>query len=277
VTGDVVVLSDANTYMDRGAARRLAQWFAEPAIGVVCGRLSLVDASKSKNADSLYWKYETFLKKCESRLGALLGANGAIYALRRELFHPIPDHTIVDDFVIPLQARLRTGCGIVYDSKAVAREQTPPSIAAEFGRRARIGAGGFQSIGWLWGLLHPRQGWIAFTFLSHKILRWLCPFFLIGMLASNILLADDPFYRGWLAAQVAFYALALVAGHLPARWKLLKPLRLTTMFASMNLALLVGFWRWLRGRQRGTWQRTERPAETLAPVPSLREEARIEN
>ena len=161
-----------------------------PGVGAVVGRLVLTDPRSGSNADGLYWKYETFLKRCEGRLGALLGANGAIYAIRRDLYVPIPPETIIDDFVIPLLAKLRSGCAIVYECDAVAREETPADVSSEFHRRARIGAGGFQSIGMLWRLLDPRRGWVAFTFFSHKVLRWFCPFFLIGLLASNALLWD---------------------------------------------------------------------------------------
>jgi cellulose synthase/poly-beta-1,6-N-acetylglucosamine synthase-like glycosyltransferase len=260
LAGEVVLLSDANTYTDRGALRHLVRWFRDPDVGVVCGRLVLTDPRGGRNADSLYWKYETFLKRCESRLGALLGSNGAIYAIRRRLFEPIPRQTILDDFVIPLQAKLRTGCAIVYDCEAVAREETPPDVRAEFRRRSRIGAGGFQSIGLLWRLLDPRRGWVAFTFLAHKVLRWLCPFFMLGLLLSNALLGAEPFYRSALAGQVGFYALSLLATLVPGRFRALKPLRLTTMFTSMNAALLLGFWRWLLGGQSGTWERTVRLA-----------------
>src|SRR5206468_1277835 len=97
--GEVVILSDANTFTDPDAARKLARWFADPAVGAVCGRLVLTDPATGRNADGLYWKYETFLKKCEGRLGALLGANGGIYAIRRDAFDPIPADTLVDDFV----------------------------------------------------------------------------------------------------------------------------------------------------------------------------------
>ena len=263
-TGEVLLMSDANTEIDPAAARRLARWFVDPAVGAVVGRLVLVDPKTGRNADGLYWKYETFLKRCEGRLGALLGANGPIYAIRRELYEPIPPSTIVDDFVIPLLAKQRTGCGIVYDREAIAVEETAPDVRAEFGRRARIGAGGFQSIGLLWRLLNPLRGWVAFAFLSHKVLRWLCPFFLIGALVTDLALALEgrPPYRALLAAQVAFYGLALLLAVVPSRAAALRPLRLTTMFASMNAALLVGFWRWVRGRQKGTWMRTARVGET---------------
>jgi cellulose synthase/poly-beta-1,6-N-acetylglucosamine synthase-like glycosyltransferase len=261
VRGEVVLLSDANTDIAPGALRRMVRWLRRPRIGVVCGRLVLRDPQTGRNVDSLYWKYETFLKKCEGRLDALLGSNGAIYAIRRALFDPIPNDTIVDDFVIPLRAKLRTGCGIVYDSDAVAWEQTPADLGAEFHRRSRIGAGGFQSIGLLWKLLDPRHGWVAFTFFSHKVLRWLCPFFLVAALVSNSFLWEEPFYLGCLLGQLGFYIVSLLAASVPARPKFLKPLRLTTMFTAMNAALLVGFWRWLRGSQAAAWKRTARLAE----------------
>lgn len=260
VRGEIILLSDANTHIDPAAARALVRWFRDPRVGAVVGRLVLVDAASGRNADGMYWKYETFLKRCEGRLGALLGANGAIYALRRELYVPIPPSTIVDDFVIPLLAKLRTGCRIIYDCEAIAVEETAPDLGAEFHRRARIGAGGFQSIGMLWRLLDPRRGWVAFTFLSHKILRWLCPFFLIGALVANVLLWHEPLYRLLLAAQAVFYLGPLIVTVIPDRARVARPLRLAAMFTSMNAALLVGFWRWLSGGQRAAWKRTARAA-----------------
>jgi cellulose synthase/poly-beta-1,6-N-acetylglucosamine synthase-like glycosyltransferase len=266
LTGEVVLLSDANTQIDPAAARKLVRWFRDPSVGAVCGRLVLTDPETGRNVDGLYWKYETFLKRCEGRLGALLGANGAIYAIRKGLYEPIPAGTIVDDFVIPLLAKQRTGCAIVYDCEAVAREETAPDVGAEFHRRCRIGAGGFQSIGMLRGLLSPRRGWVAFTFLSHKVLRWLCPFFLVGMLATNLLLANRTPYQVLLAGQAALYVAALTGALLPGRSRVLKLLRVATMFVSMNVALLVGFWRWLGGRQKGTWRRTARAAQPRGAV-----------
>ncbi|MBY0527660.1 MAG: glycosyltransferase family 2 protein [Gemmataceae bacterium] len=269
VRGDIVVLSDANTHIEPGAVRCLARWFRDPTVGVVCGRLVLTDPASGHNADGLYWKYETFLKKQEDRLGALLGANGAIYALRRELHEALAAEAVVDDFVIPLRARLLTGCRLVYDAAAVAQEETPPDLRAEFHRRARLGAGGFQSIALLWRLLHPRHGWIAFSFLSHKILRWLCPFFLLGLLASNLCLLDEPLYFWAQSVQLCFYGLAVLTpwlDWLQGGQHLLKPLRLPALFTSMNAALLVGFWRWLRGRQNGAWRRTTRPSEAQGVV-----------
>jgi cellulose synthase/poly-beta-1,6-N-acetylglucosamine synthase-like glycosyltransferase len=262
--GQIVVLSDANTFTDPAAVRNLVRWFADQSIGAVCGRLVLTDPATGGNVDSLYWRYETFLKKCESRLGALLGSNGAIYAIRRKLYVPIPQDTIVDDFVIPLLSRLRHGGRIIYDAQATAHEETAPDVVGEFRRRCRIGAGGFQAIGMLWKLLNPLRGWVALAFFSHKILRWLCPFSLIGLALLNILLLGRPIYRDIFCAQAAFYVICLIGWVAPGRSVPVRLLRVGAMFVAMNAALLVGFWRWLSDTQRGAWQRTARSSEITA-------------
>jgi cellulose synthase/poly-beta-1,6-N-acetylglucosamine synthase-like glycosyltransferase len=269
LASDIVVFSDANTSMAPTAIRNLVRWFVDPGVGVVCGRLVLRDPSTGRNADGLYWKYETFLKRCEGRLGALLGSNGAIYAIRRNLYAPIPDDTIIDDFAIPLLARLRTGCRLVYDAEAIAHEQTAAAQRGEFERRARIGAGGFQAIRLLWKLLDPRRGWIACAFFSHKILRWLSPFCLLGALVASLLLCGHPLYRAALLLQVGFYAGSVIGAALlqaasPGPNPFLRVARAGQMFTSMNVALLVGFLRWLARRQTAAWAPTARLAETRA-------------
>jgi cellulose synthase/poly-beta-1,6-N-acetylglucosamine synthase-like glycosyltransferase len=261
---ELVILSDANTQIERDAARTLARWFSDPRVGAVCGRLVLTDPATGKNADGLYWRYETFLKKCEARLGALLGSNGSIYAIRRQLYVPIPPNTIVDDFVIPLLAKLRTNFRIVYDCDAVASEETAADIRGEFQRRARIGAGGFQAIALLWRLMSPARGWLAFAFVSHKVMRWLCPLALLAMLVSSTAAAfTAPAYRLALIAQILFYLASLAAALLP-RARSLRPLKLATMFTSMNAALAVGFCRWVGGVRSGAWERTARAVEVAA-------------
>ena len=256
--GSLAVLSDANTMMEPSAVRRLVRWFQDPQVGVVCGKLVLTDPVTGTNVDSLYWRIETLMKRSEGKLGALLGANGGIYAIRRSVFQGVAHDTIVDDFVIPLLARVRTGCAIIYDESAIAYEETPPEIAVEFRRRARIGAGGFQSIAVLWPLLDPRKGWIALTFASHKVLRWLCPFFLLGLAAANLVLVDSGFYGVSLVVGIVLASVALLGQYLPLRSSAGRALRMTTMFATMNAALLVGFFRWASGRQRAAWDRTAR-------------------
>jgi cellulose synthase/poly-beta-1,6-N-acetylglucosamine synthase-like glycosyltransferase len=260
--GDIVILSDANTHMAPDAATRLASWFTDADVGVVCGRLVLTDTHSGRNVDGLYWKYETFLKRCESRLGALLGSNGAIYAIRKNLFPNVKPGTLIDDFVIPLEAKRQSRCRIVYDTSAVAYEETAPTVLAEFRRRVRIGAGGFQSIGILWQLLSPTHGWVALTFFCHKILRWACPFLLIGMLLSSMMLVMQGTYAWSLWLQLMFYTFAFLGNWaVPNNPRFLRLLRLPTMFTTMNLALLFGFFRWLKGGNTGIWTRTNRSGE----------------
>lgn len=255
---DVLVLSDGNTFTEPDSVRKLARWFADPSVGVVCGKLVLVDRATGHNVDGLYWKIETALKSREAVLGGLSGVNGAIYALRRSLFVPLPPNTIVDDLVLPFTMRLTHGCRLLFDQDARALEDTAPGLGDEFNRRARIGTGGFQSLAVLWRLLDPRRGWIAFTFFSHKVLRWTCPLFLIVLFVSSAALSAHPFYRASLFAQIAYYLVAVV-GSRPGTWERLPRLvRLALMFHAMNSALLVGFWRWLRGTHSGVWQRTDR-------------------
>lgn len=257
-TADILILSDANTFLDPDAARLLTRWFEDPTIAAVCGRLNLIDPATGRNADGLYWRYETFLKLHESRLGALLGANGAIYAIRRELLAPIPRGTIVDDFVIPLAAKLRTGSRLIYDPAAIAHEDSAPDLRAEFRRRVRISVGGWHSLLTLWPLLSPAHGFTALALWSHKVLRWTCPLALIAAVASSLALSSRPLYAALTIAQLLFHTLCITAALSPPAPTAARVLRLAGMFFSMNLALLVGFASWLRGNHTGAWQRTAR-------------------
>jgi glycosyltransferase involved in cell wall biosynthesis/cellulose synthase/poly-beta-1,6-N-acetylglucosamine synthase-like glycosyltransferase len=271
LTAEIVVLSDANTSMQSDAVRRLARWFGDRQVGVVVGCLVLADPKTGHNVDGLYWKYETFLKRMDARLDALVGANGAIYAIRRSRFVPIPCDTLVDDLVLPLLMRLNAGCDIVYDQAVLAFEETAADVAGEFKRRRRIGAGGFQSLRVLWPLLWPSRGWIAFTFLSHKVLRWLCPFLLLGALALNLPLAGNPLYRSTLWLQALLYVGACAGAMAPGSGVLVRLLRLATMFACMNGALLAGFWQWVGGAGGGAWERTARtPGDGVRALANVR-------
>jgi cellulose synthase/poly-beta-1,6-N-acetylglucosamine synthase-like glycosyltransferase len=255
--GEIVVFSDANTMTRSDSIKQLVRHFRDERVGAVCGRLELIDPGSGQNVDGIYWKYENFLKGCEGRINGLLGVNGGIYALRRNLYQPLPANAIVDDFLVGMRVHLN-GRRLIYDPTAIALEETPTTIGQEFHRRTRIGAGGFQSLQWLWPLLAPSRGWIAFTFWSHKVFRWLCPLFMIGCLVANIGLAARPIYRVLLIGQLGFYFTAVVGMGWLTEIRLPRLLRLPGMFVSMNVALLVGLWRSLIGIRGGTWKRTER-------------------
>lgn len=257
-TGDIVVLSDANTQIDAQAIRKLVRHFTDPTVGVVCGRLRLYNPKKSGYEESGYWLYESFLKLREGRRGAVMGANGGIYAIRKKLFAPLPRETIVDDFVVAMRC-LQRGYRVIYDPEAVAVEETTENYARERVRRIRIAAGNFQSLGLIGNLLDPRHGFVAFAFFSHKVLRWLVPFLLaFAFLANLSLLGSGALYQATFAAQLAFYWMALVGFAVRLPGPLGAVASAARYFVEMNIGMAQGFVRWLRRTQKPTWERTAR-------------------
>jgi cellulose synthase/poly-beta-1,6-N-acetylglucosamine synthase-like glycosyltransferase len=256
-TEDVLVFTDANTFFKPDTVEKLVRHLANPDVGCVCGELRLVSEA-GDNQDHIYWRYERLLKFFESRIGALLGANGGVYALRRADYEAIPPDTIVDDFWVSMQV-VEAGKRCVYDPEAVATEVTPERMADEFKRRVRIGKGNYQALGRFAGLLHPRHGWLAFAFLSHKVLRWLVPHCMVLSLVCNVLLAaQNGSYGGLLLLQVVFYASAAVGWYSSRHGTTPRALRLPLFFVSMNWGLLMGFWQFVRGGSSGVWARSAR-------------------
>ncbi len=255
--GEVLVFSDANTLLHRDAIHHLVRHFRDPVIGAVCGELRFVTPEGMLRNEGLYWRYETALKILESRMDSVLGANGAIYAVRKELFPSLPPGIITDDFVVPMKVRSR-GFRVIYDPEALAMEESPSTVKDEFRRRMRIGAGNWQALWHCRALLLPWKGFVSFAFWSHKVARWFTPFLLLLGLAANLLLMSNMVWRGVLAAQLAFYAAAALGSALRRSGLPIGPLRLAFYFVVINAALAVGLVRGLLGAQSGTWQRTAR-------------------
>jgi len=256
--GEIVVLTDANTRIDAKALRKLTRHFRDPRVGAVCGRLRLFNPARRTYEESAYWLYESFIKFYEGKHGAVLGANGGIYAIRKSLFLPLAPETIVDDFVIPMRI-LQAGHSVLYDPEALAFEETTEDYQREAGRRARIAAGNFQSLRWVGALLAPGEGFVAYALWSHKLLRWVAPFLMIAAAASNLLLLTHRWAWLTLVAQLGFYGLAV--GGARGLWRHGTLRRLGSVahyFTRMNLALLVGFWRFARNSQGAAWERTAR-------------------
>jgi cellulose synthase/poly-beta-1,6-N-acetylglucosamine synthase-like glycosyltransferase len=256
--GDVLVLTDANTDFERDAIRRLVQPLRDPAVGLVCGRLRLHTPLGAPVAEGAYWRLESLLKLYESRRGCVMGANGAIYAVRKHLFPPMPEGTVVDDFVAALRVLL-SGYEVRYEPEAVAHEETAPDHAGEYKRRVRIAAGCFRAMGQYSDLLSPRHGFTAFALWSHKVLRWIVPHALIVALVTNAMLAsEDRFYAALLVVQCAAYLVAALGllGAAPRHLRVVADA--AAHFVEMNVALFVGFVKYSRGAQGQTWSRTER-------------------
>lgn len=251
-THEVLVFSDASTLFAPDALRQLTRHFAVPRVGVACGILRFQGGAEFQQTEGVYWRYEKALRVMEARLGATLTASGAIYALRREAWRPLSADVMIDDFVVPLNAR-RAGYEVVFDPEAVATEFAADSVADEFARRVRLAVGSFRALGLL--SRTPLSAFTALAFFSHKVLRWVLPFLMLGLLLSSALLFTHPFYRAALVAQLVFYGWAL-AGFLfrermaPVRYSLIGYFLL-----AINLAFLVGFVQFLSGRQEVRWKR----------------------
>lgn len=210
-TGEFVVFSDANSMYDRQALRYLTAPFTDPKVGYVVGYQRYIAEPQSavSSSENAYWQYETALKEAESRLGSVVGGDGAIYAFRRSLWIPLKDDDI-SDLVLPLRI-VSQGYSGVYERRAVCDEHTAADFGGEFRRKVRIVNRSLRGVLRVPQTLNPfRVGLFAGQLFVHKVLRWFVPFLLISLFASNLLLLDvsPPLFQLFLAAQVAFYALA---------------------------------------------------------------------
>jgi len=249
----ILVFSDAATMFRPDAVRQLVRHFAAPRVGVACGALGLRGGDEFSRTEGVYWRYEMSLRLMEARLGATLTASGAIYALRRECYRPLTPDDLIDDFVVPMRART-LGFEVVFDPEAQALEVAGESVRDEFTRRVRIATGSFRALREL--VQVPLAPLACLAFFSHKVLRWVLPFLLIGLFAANLALVDrGPFYQAMLAAQGAFYLWAGVGFLFGERVRRLPLALLCYFLVTINIAFLVGFLRFLGGRKETAWQR----------------------
>ncbi|MEO8443859.1 MAG: glycosyltransferase family 2 protein [Gammaproteobacteria bacterium] len=260
--GDILVFSDANAIYDRSALRHLASNFADPVVGAATGesryRIEADDASTE--AENRYWTYELWIKGLESELGSLVGADGAIYAVRRALYTDLAASDL-SDFVNPMQVVGR-GYRNVYESRAISYEGGAEGFDAEFRRKVRIVNRAWRATVKLRRLLNPwRHGFFALQFLSHKVLRWFVPVFLLVTLAANLWLAPGSlFYSVTLAAQVVLYAAALAGMLLERRGHAVRLLNVPYYFCVVNVASLLGIGQALTGRTYTTWNSSRPPS-----------------
>jgi cellulose synthase/poly-beta-1,6-N-acetylglucosamine synthase-like glycosyltransferase len=256
-SAEILVFTDANTMLDRNCVRNLVRHFADPRVGAASGEeVRVAGAGANAGGESLYWRYESALKFLENRLNCSLGGNGAALAVRYSLFHPVKQ-SIVEDFQIPLEIRFK-GHRVVYDPEAIAVEEIAPTFAAQFSRRVRIGAGNYQTLFTHLDYLNPFRGLLAFSFLSHRVLRWCVPVLLLLALVCSFALVNHPKFAVITAAQCTFYVMAALGYWLRKTrrrsWLLAGPL----YFCAMNLALLLGLFRYLAGSQTLAWNPTPR-------------------
>jgi len=254
--GEIFLFSDANTMFEPSTVKKIVKHFSDSSVGGVCGELILSTDRKfvGEVGEMSYWKYESWLKKMESDYKTLIGATGAVYAIRKSLFRPLPSNkAVTDDFLIPLEV-VRKGYRVLYEPDAKAYEEPLSNVADEFQRKVRIGASNFNGISEFTDLLKPKYGFVAFALWSHKIIRWFVPFLLIIILSSTIILSfQHDFYLLILKIEIVFIVLALFGFLFEVKNKSLGILGFPYYFIAMNLALFVGFIRFLRGSQSPSW------------------------
>lgn len=257
--GEIILFSDANNDYNPDAVRALISNFAEPSVGGVCGIKHIHDARdrESSKGDSLYWRYESAIKLAESRLGSITNGDGEIFAIRRVLYEPMDEMVINDDAELTLRI-VQKGYRVLYEPGAESYEYASIDIRDDFFVKVRMVAGGFQTIARHAAFLFPPRNWFTFAFLSHKVLRWTAPIFLITMLAASLALAAAPLYASFLGLQLGFYGLATIGWLLRGRGFMPTVIYVPFYFCAMNTAAFFGLVRHLRGAQQVQWRKAKR-------------------
>src|ERR1051326_7255771 len=249
--GDVIVFTDARQKVALDAVRLLMENFSDPTVGCASGELILGDSNSGESVKGvgLYWKVEKMVRQLESLSGSIVGATGALYAVRRSLVSNLPAETILDDVYIPMTVVSR-GFRVIFDERAHAWDLPDRGSHDEFYRKVRTLSGNYQLVWFAPWLLSPNNP-IRFEFVSHKLLRLLVPFALVAVFLSTLQL-QTPIYRIALVFQLAFYSLALLS-LLPFKLgRLALAADAAFTFVLLNAAAAAAFYKFITGR-RPAW------------------------
>lgn len=265
INSDIVVFTDANTFLNKDAIRQLVQHYQNPKVGAVAGEKKIqVDeyADASSSGEGFYWKYESALKKWDYELYSNVGAAGELFSIRRSLYQPVETDTIIDDHMIAMRIAEK-GYIIAYEPAAYAIETASADTKEELKRKVRIAAGGMQSILRLKKSANPFYNpLLTFQYISHRVLRWtVTPFLMILLLIANLVIVwqgASLFYQIVLVAQVFFYLMA-GAGYLFEKRNIkFKPFFIPYYFCLMNYAVIAGIFRYFRKQQSAAWEKSKR-------------------
>jgi biofilm PGA synthesis N-glycosyltransferase PgaC len=264
VKTEVVVFTDANTFLNPEALVYLCRHYADLKVGAVAGekRVAIEDSTDATAGEGFYWKYESKLKAWDSELHSVVGAAGELFSIRKSLYEPVAPNSVLDDFMISMRIA-EQGYLIVYEPEAFALESSSANITEELKRKIRIAAGGIQSVLWLKSLLNPfKFPVLSFQYISHRVLRWtVTPFLMILAFALNLVLvlngaATIYIVLFWL--QVFFYVSAYAGKIIEDRKLRLKLLFVPYYFCMMNYAVLAGIIRFAFGEQSVIWEKALR-------------------
>ena len=253
-TGDVTCLTDANCALAPGSLSAVAAYFSDPGVGIVSGAKTVSGSGGRATGEGLYWRFEAMVKTAESDLGVTMGAPGELLGIRTSLFRPIPEDIINDDFYLPCDV-LDQGYAAKYAGEALTSETTADTVRDEFNRRSRIAAGTWQSCFAFARLASPRRGWLAVSFLSHRVLRNIAVPAMLPLiwLLSRSVRRSSVSGRVFDRAQQLAYGAAVVGLATDAR--ALAPF---SEFLLINAAQLRGGFRWIAGRQTPLWDKPVR-------------------
>ncbi len=258
-TGDILVFSDANSMYEKQALRELAANFADPEVGGVGGNTIYTEdphGDSCSSGENLYWNYDKWLKQMENRSGSIVSAHGAIYAIRRELFQPLTDSAVTDDFAISTLV-IEQGYRLVFENAARAFEVAIPAAEREFGRKVRMMTRGLRGVMLRKKLLNPfRHGFYSLVLFTHKLLRRLVSLMLLVLLMSSLFLApQSSIYLAFAVGQTVFYVLAglgyLLRLHPMGR---LRVLYIPFYYCLSNIAAIIAVINMVRGQQIKQWQ-----------------------
>lgn len=249
---EIIVFADARQRFEPGVVAQLVSNFNDPSIGCVSGELILLQHEESDIQAEMgaYWKYEKWIRKAESATGSVVGATGAIYAIRRELYRPLPQGTLLDDVLTPMDIVMQ-GKRCIFDGTALAYDKVSKDAVQEWTRKVRTLAGNWQLLSLCPRLALPIINPLWWRFMSHKIFRLLVPFALVGMLISGALVGSW-FYAAATLVQVLFYMAAMSGLLIPAT-RSVSLINLSYFFLVMNAAAVAGLWRWLTGQCNTAW------------------------
>jgi cellulose synthase/poly-beta-1,6-N-acetylglucosamine synthase-like glycosyltransferase len=256
IQNEIVVYSDANSIYEADAVKRLVQNFADPEIGVACGRLLYRNPTNEPmgEMEGLYARYDQWIRMQESEIHSTIGAIGAMYAIRRRLYSTI-DPDVCDDFTIPLLI-YRQGFRVIYEKSAKAYEDTSENTVQAFRRRVRTVLRELVALKKNWNGLKPITGFFGYQLISHKLLRWLVPFMLIGIFLGTWFLLDTTIGLILLCAQLIFYAAACVGLWMNRKGIISPVLRIPFYFCVANAAAFVAVTEFIRGKSIAHWQIT---------------------
>jgi poly-beta-1,6-N-acetyl-D-glucosamine synthase len=263
ITGEIVIFSDANTWLNPYGIKKMLRHYLNPKVGVVAGEKRIATGrikDMALHGESFYWRYESWVKSNESEVNNVIGAAGELLSIRKELLKPLPTDKINEDFIMSVQIAIN-GWRVIYEHDAYAMEYPSATLEDEMMRKVRIATGSFQLLYYfkslLWVFKNPLLSW---QYISRKVLRWIfCPVFLITLFfTSAVLFQKHNFYATLFLGQVLFYCFSIAGYFFAKAGKDSKMFITPFYFVFMHLCQFIGFTNYLKGYSLQDWKKVER-------------------